>query len=858
MLNQIPTPTDIEIVRGDSVKVTVHLETSGVPINVTGWTFTGELVTGSVTLPATTSVVDAVNGVVTYALTGNDTQRLRSGMWRLIATKPDGYKQTVAAGTIYGNDANDGCSCDCGTACDCALLTNPTITANVTNIQPYVLPPATNTTLGGVIIPDGGSLVVDSGGNLTVTGLGGNYVENKSQYGNLTVTDSVAFSGGLQCELSAPSFGEKVIHYALNGGARTDWLVNTTVEGSYYGASISGSAAGANFQKTTFSSYPNNATYTQIFLTDTDATLTLSKLGSSTAKTKVWTPNSILTQGYADTRYAPILPNTTSNSTIPIKSTTATNTVISGQSFLGSALGQPATAASGYTSGGAFIAEAYQGSDASTTTQFGILHVTRSSLNLFSRKTDGTDQYGLDASSSGTVGTRLINKVLGQGTGQLELKPSTTDYVAISNAGVTSAIHAGQGNPLSADSMNIGICANSTHGTAELRYGANLTAVHNANSILTQGYADTRYAPINVNGYIPMADLTGSGWQGKIFTGGVYGDSTANLVSGVVNNRGVKNWSTGFQNSTHFYEMRVAQASGVEIIGGLIAAPNYGRVSIIDGAITLQPGSGRGATLSWQGATPVWSNDSILNRSYADTRYLASFDKANTHLLNYTSVKAVGISDAQVTMATGQFIAPSGNVFSGAISDSLDGIYAASGMLAATSTSKPVPQLVMLKGADNARLEIDNADTTGGFDPVIMATRNGAFYQAKSDKEILTRGYADIRYQPRITVGQLQPVAGKIYLNSTTLKLDTYSTCLVTETVQLIHDTLLRDGDYYVRLINAGGHGISLGTGIELPSGFNTATDIGQTTGSVTILHFQMWDETDANPQLFLVGYKVF
>ena len=255
------------------------------------------------------------------------------------------------------------------------------------------------------------------------------YIRNESTLGNLTVTDSVAFAGGVQCELSAPTLGEKVIQYALNGGARTDWLANSTTpghEGKLFGASVAGSSGGAALQKLTFNTYPSNGTYTQIFLTDTDATLLTGAIGSGVALTKTWSPNSLLTQVYADTRY------------------------------------------------------------------------------------------------------------------------------------------------------------------------------------------------------VPIANLTGTGFNGKVFVGGVFGAPTANLVSGVVDERGVKQFITSYRDGANITQIWVDKSRAMIYGSPTGSGPDSAEISASrDGGIGLRTGNNQDATLVKQG-TQLWSDDSILTREYADTRYVPS------------------------------------------------------------------------------------------------------------------------------------------------------------------------------------------------------------------------------------------
>jgi len=211
---------------------------------------------------------------------------------------------------------------------------NVTVQVGGGGSAPYVLPPATNTTLGGVIVPDGGGLTVDSNGTLIIPE--GTYVKNLSQYGNLTVTDSVSIPGGIQSELGYQATGVRVVDYALSNAIRNDSVVPKTANSSSaYATSLATSAGGTSLTRLDYETYPNNGTYTQILLTDTDAKLSLNRVGTATVLTKAWTSDSILTQGYADTRYL----QNTSLGYIPNANLTGSGW--NGKTFVGGVMGDP-------------------------------------------------------------------------------------------------------------------------------------------------------------------------------------------------------------------------------------------------------------------------------------------------------------------------------------------------------------------------------------------------------------------------------------------------------------------------------------------------------------------------------------
>ena len=172
---------------------------------------------------------------------------------------------------------------------------------------PYVLPPATNTTLGGVIVPDGGNLAIDSGGNLTVTG-GGNYVPLLGKSG--TVIDYFANTTvfGTANATNAMATGDFIYDdgagaYVKNTGAL--W-VGPSYEQAFSGVYQS-SAASAPHPKMTFFDGFSEASLELLTVPGEGAGTSIgieAKTGGSQYY-KAQNANCILTRGYADTRYTP-------------------------------------------------------------------------------------------------------------------------------------------------------------------------------------------------------------------------------------------------------------------------------------------------------------------------------------------------------------------------------------------------------------------------------------------------------------------------------------------------------------------------------------------------------------------------
>ena len=176
---------------------------------------------------------------------------------------------------------------------------------------------------------------------------------------------------------------------------------------------------------------------------------------------------------------------------------------------------------------------------------------------------------------------------------------------------------------------------NTTLGGVIIPDGGNLAIDSGGNLTFTGG-----------GNYVPIANLTGTGWNGKVFVGGVFGDPTANLVSGVNSDRGLKQFITSYRdgaNITQFWvdkdKARIyGSPTGATIDSALIEVSRQG-------GIALATGNNQDATLVKQG-TQTWSDYSILTRGYADSRYLltSNFTYANlTGTPNLATVATSGL-----------------------------------------------------------------------------------------------------------------------------------------------------------------------------------------------------------------------
>lgn len=188
---------------------------------------------------------------------------------------------------------------------------NLTVTANgvLSGVNSYTLPAATNSTLGGVIVGNGVS--VDNGAISVSTA----YLNNSTANSTYSLTDTSTDSRLTWQKSGSPNATNSIRNEWLDNTGRygtIQWILkpNTGPYAWLWGGidinynsttPTQGSVnVGVNYSDS-FSA--GNAFGRGIKITPTDLTLTENRLGSATLPSKVWTANSILTQGYADSRY---------------------------------------------------------------------------------------------------------------------------------------------------------------------------------------------------------------------------------------------------------------------------------------------------------------------------------------------------------------------------------------------------------------------------------------------------------------------------------------------------------------------------------------------------------------------------
>lgn len=165
----------------------------------------------------------------------------------------------------------------------------------------YVLPAATESSLGGIVV--GSGLVAAGNGTVSVST---SYIRDDAANGTLTITGD---SGSTTADLVSETTGS---HYQMTvNNAGTYGFMNWYLKSSTSSQAITwgGFGVDSNQQQATFSynyapNFGSGLSYGRgIKASANDITLTESALGGVTLPSKVWTSNSILSQGYADSRY---------------------------------------------------------------------------------------------------------------------------------------------------------------------------------------------------------------------------------------------------------------------------------------------------------------------------------------------------------------------------------------------------------------------------------------------------------------------------------------------------------------------------------------------------------------------------
>lgn len=211
---------------------------------------------------------------------------------------------------------------------------NLTITANgvLSGVNSYTLPAATNSTLGGVIVGSGVSV---NNGAISVSTA---YLNNSTANSTYSLTDTSTDSRLTWQKSGSPNATNSIRNEWLDNTGRygtIQWILKPNtgpyswlwggIDINYNSTSpAQGSVnVGVNYSDN-FSA--GNAFGRGIKITPTDLTLTENRLGSATLPSKEWTANSILTKSYADSQYLPTANFTYANITgKPTLATVATS-----------------------------------------------------------------------------------------------------------------------------------------------------------------------------------------------------------------------------------------------------------------------------------------------------------------------------------------------------------------------------------------------------------------------------------------------------------------------------------------------------------------------------------------------------
>lgn len=180
---------------------------------------------------------------------------------------------------------------------------NLTITANgvLSGVNSYTLPAATNSTLGGVIIGDG--LTVQANGSISVST---NYIKDDASNGTLTITGD---AGSTTADLLSETTGSHFQSTVNNSGSFgfVNWYLKNSIASqviTWGGYGIDTTAQAATISYNYAPNFGGGLSYGRsIKISGSDITFEQSVLGGASLPAKVWTANSILTKSYADSQY---------------------------------------------------------------------------------------------------------------------------------------------------------------------------------------------------------------------------------------------------------------------------------------------------------------------------------------------------------------------------------------------------------------------------------------------------------------------------------------------------------------------------------------------------------------------------
>lgn len=180
---------------------------------------------------------------------------------------------------------------------------NLTVTANgvLSGVNSYTLPAATNSTLGGIIVGNG--LTVQANGSISVST---NYIKDDAANGTLTITGD---AGSTTADLLSETTGSHFQSTVNNSGSYgfVNWYLKSSPSSQQWtwgGYGIDTSIQAATISYNYAPNFGSGISYGRsLKISGSDITLEQSILGGASLPAKVWTANSILTQGYADARY---------------------------------------------------------------------------------------------------------------------------------------------------------------------------------------------------------------------------------------------------------------------------------------------------------------------------------------------------------------------------------------------------------------------------------------------------------------------------------------------------------------------------------------------------------------------------
>lgn len=445
-------------------------------------------------------------------------------------------------------------------------------TANVT-----LDTPATTTSLTGTVVGYNGFRWVNSTGDqqaiMGLTGAGNStattptmrYARNASGFTTLACI-STGGLGSVSIQALRKNQGTET---NISGGC-------ITVSGTS-GVTIDGSAS-------------NMTEKTSLVINSTGLKVT------TTGNATTWTSASLLTQGYADTRYQPTMANVTvgDGQTFPVQ-TGGANVTVNGWTWNGTSsnahyLAMPSGSTNGLVIGGRYDGSSQRVSKYHFGSQSSYLDIrafNKTTGNLTACTILSTTPYEWATLVGGRIPVTLMSTVDDGGGNAITNRYDHLLYPTYTGQRFISTFQSG-GQPTG----KLTVLATVANGTSSLTVeaDANSPIAWTANSILTQGYADTRYLPVATSETLSIVVNSGNATYSRLELDNT-GAVTLNASHGVRQTR---------LNVSPDQGVTLTLAADVPMVGGSIMTRDYADTryaakvaSALPGVVEVDAGNGK-------------------------------------------------------------------------------------------------------------------------------------------------------------------------------------------------------------------------------------------------------------------------